>query len=305
MRPDILNPLFAEATALKGIGPGLAKPLDRLGLSRVIDVAFHLPTGWIDCIARDELDMADAGQTIAITLTAVNYKSSVGRGPTRVHATDARGNFVSLVYFGGNPGWARKLLPLGGRRRVSGRLEMYGQELKIVHPDYVMPLDEGGDQAEREAIYPLSEGIPSRRMGQLALQAVERAPELPEWIEPGLLARRGWPSWRTALARIHADPSDAKARERLAYDEIFANQLALMLVRATSRARRGRALAGDPRPRGALKLPYALTGAQARTLAEIEGDLGQAQPMPPLLQRHVGSGKTLFATITLPTPVQA
>jgi ATP-dependent DNA helicase RecG len=305
MRPDILNPLFAEVTALKGIGPGLAKPLDRLGLSRVIDVAFHLPTGWIDRVARDELDMADAGRTIAITLTAVNYKSSAGRGPTRVHATDARGNYVSLVYFGGNPGWARKLLPLGEPRRVSGRLEMYGQELQIVHPDYVLPLDEAGDQAEREAIYPLSEGITSRRMGQLALQAVERAPELPEWIEPGLLAQRGWPAWRTALARIHADPSDAKARERLAYDEVFANQLALMLVRASSRARRGRALAGDRRLRDALNLPYALTGAQARTLGEIEGDLAQAQPMLRLLQGDVGSGKTLVATIALLSAVEA
>ena len=64
MRLDILNPLFAEVTVLKGIGPGLAKPLERLGLSRVIDVAFHLPTGWIDRVARDELDMADAGRTI-------------------------------------------------------------------------------------------------------------------------------------------------------------------------------------------------------------------------------------------------
>jgi ATP-dependent DNA helicase RecG len=305
MRPELLNPLFAEVTALKGIGPGLAKPLDRLGLSRVIDVAFHLPTGWIDRVARDELDMADAGRTIAITLTAVNYKSSAGRGPTRVHATDARGNYVSLVYFGGNPGWARKLLPLGEPRRVSGRLEMYGQELQIVHPDYVLPLDEAGDQAEREAIYPLSEGITSRRMGQLALQAVERAPELPEWIEPGLLAQRGWPAWRTALARIHADPSDAKARERLAYDEVFANQLALMLVRASSRARRGRALAGDRRLRDALNLPYALTGAQARTLGEIEGDLAQAQPMLRLLQGDVGSGKTLVATIALLSAVEA
>ncbi len=89
MRPEILNPLFAEVTALKGVGPGLAKPLDRLGLSRVIDVAFHLPTGWIDRLPRDELDMADAGRTIAITLTAQSYRSSTGRGPTRAQATAA------------------------------------------------------------------------------------------------------------------------------------------------------------------------------------------------------------------------
>ena len=304
MRPDILNPLFAEVTALKGIGPALAKPLDRLGLARVVDVAFHLPTGWVDRLPRDELDMADSGRIIVITLTAISYRSSNGRGPTRVQATDAKGNYVSLVYFGGHPGWAKKLAPLGEQRRVSGRLEHYGQDLQMVHPDYVLPLDEAGDMAEREAIYPLSEGISSRRMSQLAAQSVERAPDLPEWIEPGLLAKNEWPAWREALARIHADPADAKARERLAYDELFANQLALMLVRQSSRARKGRALAGDGRLRNALKLPYELTGAQARTIREIEGDLAQAQPMLRLLQGDVGSGKTLVAALAMLVAVE-
>ncbi|MDQ2878904.1 MAG: ATP-dependent DNA helicase RecG [Pseudomonadota bacterium] len=304
MRPDILNPLFAEVTALKGIGPGLAKPLDRLGLARLVDVAFHLPTGFIDRVPRDELMTSDAGRTIAITLTPVDYRSSAGRGPTRVQATDALGNYVSLVYFGGSGGWVKKLLPLGEPRRVSGKLEMYGEDLQIVHPDYVHALDEEAGDG-REAIYPLSEGITSRRMGQLTAQAIERAPDLPEWIEPGLLAKHQWPGWREALARVHADPSDAKARERLAYDEVLANQLALMLVRQDTRKRRGRALAGDGRLRDALQLPYTLTGAQARTVREIEGDLAQAQPMLRLLQGDVGSGKTLVAALAMLTAVEA
>ncbi|TPG42781.1 ATP-dependent DNA helicase RecG [Sphingomonas koreensis] len=305
MRPEILNPLFAEITALKGVGPALAKPLDRLGIARVVDAAFHLPTGFIDRVPRDELDMADAGRTIAITLTTTDYRVSSGRGPTRAHAADAKGNIVSLVYFGGNSGWVKKLLPLGEPRRVSGRLEMYGQELQIVHPDYVLPLDEAADAPDREAIYPLSEGLTARRMGQLAAQAIERAPELPEWIEPGLKARHDWPDWRDALVRIHADPSNAKARERLAYDELFANQLALTLVRASSRARRGRALGGDGRLRDAVKLPYAPTGAQARSIAEIEGDLQQSQPMLRLLQGDVGAGKTLVAAMAMLIAVEA
>ena len=305
MRPQILNPLFTEVTALKGVGPALAKPLERLGLSRVLDVAFHLPTGWIDRVPREDLDMADAGRTIAITLTAQSYRSSAGRGPTRAQATDAAGNYVSLVYFGGNSGWVKKLLPLGEPRRVSGRLEMYGQELQIVHPDYVLPLEEAGDTPEREAIYPLSDGMTARRMAQLAAQAVERAPDLAEWIEPGLLAKQGWPGWRAALTRIHADPSDAVARARLAYDELFANQLALTLVRASSRARKGRALVGDGRLRAMLRLPYVLTGAQSRSMAEIEGDLCQSQPMLRLLQGDVGSGKTLVALMALLVAVEA
>ncbi|CAM3139817.1 MULTISPECIES: ATP-dependent DNA helicase RecG [Sphingomonas] len=303
MRPDILNPLFAEVTSLKGVGPGLAKPLERLRIARVVDVAFHLPTGHIDRFPRDELMVSDAGRVIAISLTVKEHRaSSSPRGPTRVRAEDAAGNSVALVYFGGNSGWVKKLLPIGETKIVSGRLDLYGQDLQIVHPDLG---DSTEDFREREAIYPLSEGITSRRLGALAAQAVERSPELPEWIEPGLKAQRGWPDWKDALARIHADPADAKARERLGYDEVFANQLAMTLVRADTRKRRGRALNGDGRLRDLLKLPYTLTGAQSRTVREIEGDLAQDAPMLRLLQGDVGAGKTLVAAMAMLIAVEA
>jgi ATP-dependent DNA helicase RecG len=305
MRPDILNPLFAEVQALKGVGPQLARPLERLGLKRAIDVAFHLPTGWIDRKPVDALDMADAGRIITVTLTPIDYRYSGGRGPFRVHAVDGGGDAVSLVYFGGNPGWAKKLLPLGEPRVVSGKLESYGQELQIVHPDHVLPPAEAGDLPEREPVYPLSEGLTGKRLAALADQAIERAPELPEWIEPSVLETRGWPGWREALVRVHADPADTVARDRLAYDEIFANQLALMLVRASSRKRRGEPLKGDGRLRSALRLPYVPTGAQARGIGEIEGDMQQAAPMLRLLQGDVGSGKTLVALMALLTAVEA
>ncbi|OWK32977.1 ATP-dependent DNA helicase RecG [Sphingomonas mucosissima] len=303
MRPDILNPLFAEVTALKGVGAGLAKPLDRLGLARVVDVLFHLPSGWIDRLPRDELMAQDAGRTIAITLTVRDIRiSSSPRGPTRVQAADGYGNIVSLVYFGRSSGMVRKLFTVGEPVRVSGKLETYGQELQIIHPEIV---DRDDSFREREAIYPLSEGITSRRVGGLVEQAIARAPELGEWIEPGLLAQRDWPGWKEALARVHADPADAVARARIAYDEIFANQLALSLVRQDTRRRRGRALRGDGRLRDMLRLPYALTGAQARTAREIEGDLAQDAPMLRLLQGDVGSGKTLVAALALLIAVEA
>ncbi|OWK29311.1 ATP-dependent DNA helicase RecG [Sphingomonas dokdonensis] len=303
MRPDILNPLFAEVTALKGVGAGLAKPLDRLGLARVVDVAFHLPSGWVDRIPRDELMAQDAGRTIAITLTVRDIRtSSSPRAPTRVQAADALGNIVSLVYFGRSSGLVRKLYTVGEPVRVSGKVEQYGQDLQMIHPEI---LEEGGGFREREAIYPLSEGLTSRRVGGLVAQAIERAPELAEWIEPGLLAQRDWPAWKEALTRIHADPSDAVARARIAYDEIFANQVALALVRQDTRRRRGRALKGDGRLRDMLRLPYALTGAQARTSREIEGDLAQDAPMLRLLQGDVGSGKTLVAALALLIAVEA
>ena len=303
MRPDILNPLFAEVEVLKGIGPALAKPLHRLKLDRVVDILFHLPVSWIDRKRVEALDEADVGQVIIVTLTARDYRQG-GRGPFRIFAEDNRGNYVTLTYFN-NPGWGKKQLPLGEARIVSGRLDRYGQELQMVHPDYVLLSAEAATIPAREPVYPLSEGLTNNRLGDLAAQALARRPDLAEWIEPSLKARMGWPDWAGALETAHRDPAAAPARARLAYDEVFANQLAEMLVRASWRRRKGEPLKGDGQLRDKLKLPHELTGAQQRSVSEIEGDLQQSVPMLRLLQGDVGSGKTAVAAWALAAAAQS
>ncbi len=305
MRPDLLNPLFAEIEVLKGIGPALAKPLARLGLDRMIDLLFHLPTGLVERRRVARLDDADEGEIISIVVTPVEYRQGGARSPLKIMATDAQGDYLTLTYFGASGNYARKLLPRGEPKLISGKLEHYGQERQIVHPDHVLAPDEGAKLPTREAVYPLSEGLTGRRLAQLVDEAMKRAPDLPEWIEPSLLSTRRWPAWKTAMEAIHADPADPAARERLAYDEVFANQLALMLVRASSRRRRGLPLSGDGHLRDMLRLPYALTGAQMRTIREIEGDLAQQTPMVRLLQGDVGSGKTMVALHALLISVEA
>ena len=304
MRPDILNPLFAEVELLKSVGPQLAKPLQRLELERVVDILFHLPVSWIERKRVDLLDEADVGAIVVVELTPVDYRQSGGRGPFRVHATDRADNYVTLTFFN-NPGWAKKQLPLGEPKLVSGRLDRYGQELQMVHPDHVLAPGGGADLPEQEPVYPLSEGLTNNRMGQLAAQGLVRVPDLSEWIEPGLLARRGWQAWKPSLHKAHRDRFADGARERLAYDEVFANQLALTLVRASNRKRRGLSLSGDGHLRDKLQLPYSPTGAQRRSIGEIEGDMAQETPMLRLLQGDVGSGKTLVALMALLIAVEA
>lgn len=305
MRPEILNPFFAETSALKGIGPALSKPLARLGLERVIDIAFHLPVSWIDRISVDTVEDRDAGKVVVIAVTPIDYRAAAGRGPFRVVTHDQDGNILNLVYFGNASAWVRKLFPLNETRIVTGKLELYGQNAQIVHPDHVWKPEEAVTLPAREPVYPLSEGLTNKRMGELAKQAIARAPDLPEWIEPSLRGQQGWPGWHEALQRTHADPADEKARNRLAYDEIFANQLALMLVRASSRKRKGNPLHGDGRLRVMLKLPYEPTGAQRRTISEIEGDMMQSVPMVRLLQGDVGAGKTYVALNAMLAAVEA
>jgi ATP-dependent DNA helicase RecG len=304
MRPDILNPLFAEVEALKGVGPQLAKPLHRLGLDRAIDVLFHLPVNWIERKKVERLDPSDVGRIIIIELVAFDYRQSGGRGPFRVQARDRDGEVVTLTYFN-NPGWAKKQFPLDEPRIVSGKLDRYGQQLQMVHPDHVLAPGDAAQIPQREPVYPLSEGLTNHRLNDLVAQSLERRPALKEWIEPSLKARHLWPDWGEALVKAHHAPDAALARDRLAYDELFANQLALTLVRASSRRRKGLPLRGDASLRSRLKLPYAPTGAQQRAIAEIEGDLAQELPMLRLLQGDVGSGKTLVALMAMLVAIEA
>ncbi|MCB5424652.1 ATP-dependent DNA helicase RecG [Altererythrobacter sp. CC-YST694] len=304
MRPEQLNPLFVEADALEGVGPKLRKPLEKLGLARVKDFAYHLPERFVLRHAVENLDQASVGEQIVVALTPVEQRASAGRGPFRVLAEDALGNICALTYFGRASYSARKQLPLGEKRWIAGRLDQYGQMLQIVHPDHVE--EESSRLAGKlvEPVYRLAEGLTQPRVAGLVAQALARAPELPEWIEPTLLDRQKWPAWRDALVLAHKD-EHAAARDRLAYDELLASSLALMLVKESNRTRRGQSLRGDGSLRAKLQLPFGLTGAQKRSIAEIEGDMAQGHPMLRLLQGDVGAGKTVVALESMLVAVEA
>jgi ATP-dependent DNA helicase RecG len=211
-----------------------------------------------------------------------------------VLAQDEIGNICAITYFGRASYTAKKQLPVGEKRWVAGRLDRYGDMLQIVHPDHIE--SESSAQLGRmtEPVYRLSEGLTQPRVASLVEQSLSRLPVLPEWIEPGQFEREGWPNWRDALHLAHRGLHE-KARDRLAYDELLADSLALLLVKAEGRRRKGQALKADGSLRARLQLPFEMTGAQKRSVAEIEGDMQQEAPMLRLLQGDVGAGKTVVA----------
>ncbi|EJU10283.1 ATP-dependent DNA helicase RecG [Sphingomonas sp. LH128] len=304
MRPEALNSLFVEVEALEGVGPKLRKPLEKLGLTRIRDLAYHLPDRFVERRAITNLDEAGVGENVIVALTVREHRSPSGRGPFRVIAEDAAGNICTVTYFGRASYTGKKQLPVGETRWVAGRIDQYGQMLQIVHPEHVSEDSSAPIGQLCEAVYPLSEGLTQGRAASLVAQALKSLPELPEWIEPSLTAKTGWPLWREALTEAHRGVN-GPARDRLAYDELFANALALMLVRESNRSQRGTPLVGDGSLRAKLKLPFALTGAQARSIGEIEGDLAQPSPMLRLLQGDVGSGKTVVALSSMLIAVEA
>src|SRR5690606_10575008 len=193
----------------------------------------------------------------------------------------------------------------GQKRLVSGKVERFNNEVQIIHPDVWRP-EEAGEIVAVEPVYPATQGLSSRVIRKLVLQALDHAPELPEWQDAAWLAKRRWLGWREALGRLHAPTAqpdlepDAPARERLAYDELLAHQLAL------ARRRRARQITpapvirpGEPSERLLAALPFALTGAQSQAIAEIRRDLASGEQMGRLLQGDVGSGKTAVAALAL------
>lgn len=312
-RPERLFPLFADLETLDGVGPKSARALAGLGVERPKDLLFLLPASGVDRSRRASVRDVVPPVTLTVEVEVGAHFPPRTRGrPYRVMVRDAGLEF-QLVYFHARGDFLQKLLPTGQRRLISGRIELFDGIAQMVHPDHVLRPEEAADLPAYEPVYPLVAGLTQKVMARAAASAVARAPDLPEWIDGPLKAREGWPDWRAAVALAHAPsgPGDlaqtAPARQRLAYDELFAHQLTLSLARASLRRGKGRASIGSGvlQARVLASLPYVPTGAQTRTLAEIAGDLASPLRMNRLLQGDVGSGKTLVAFLALLVAVEA
>lgn len=312
MRPELLYPLFAEISRLKGVGPRYAKLIEKAAGPQIVDLLWHLPTGVID--RRPSPVIADAldGQIATITVRVIRHQPGGGRrSPYRVVCADDTGE-IDLVYFHAKGDWLQNLLPVGQTRVVSGRVEFWNNRPQMAHPEHVVPEAEAEAVRTVEPIYPSTEGLPQKTLKRAVEAALTRLPEMPEWINPTILPSRDWPRWGDAVRAAHRPETpddiepDTKTRHRLAYDELLSNQLALALVRARMKRQPGHAIRGDGRLRDAViaALPFALTGAQRSALAEIETDMAQGSRMLRLLQGDVGSGKTLVALLAMLNAVE-
>lgn len=317
MRPAVLNPLFAPVASLQGLGDKTSGLLSRLigPEARVIDALFHMPSGIIDRRMRPRIADAPVGPVVMLEVEIEEHRAPPRgrqRAPHRVVVGDGSG-WVQLVFFGNQRSYVERQLPIGSRRWISGRLELFDGTLQMVHPERMV--DEAGlaRLPAVEPTYPLVEGVTQGLVQRAVRAALDRMPDLPEWIDPAMVSQRGWPGFGAALRAQHhpRQPEDTGAttvsRKRLAYDELLAGQIALGLVRARMRRQPGRSSAGDGHLVHALEeaLPFRLTGSQSRAISEIRGDLAAPQRMLRLLQGDVGSGKTVVALLAMASVIEA
>ena len=319
MREDVLFPLFAEQITLPGVGPKNRALFEKVaGGPHVRDLLLTAPTGVIDRAQRDTILGAPEGSVVTVEVEIGTHRPNLRKGkqPYRIDVTDA-GTTFHLIFFHAHGEYLNRLLPMGERRVISGKVERFDSVYQMPHPDHVVPLAEAGEIPLAEPVYPLTAGLSLRVLGKVMRAALESVPDLPEWLDPAFQAREGLPSWREAVRTLHApqgvsdvEPS-APARRRLAYDELLAHQLGLGLARDAMRSGRegGGAVVtqGDGRLRAAVlaQLPYSPTGAQSRAVAEIEADMAAPLRMMRLLQGDVGAGKTLVALLSMLIAVEA
>ena len=320
MRPAVLNPLFASLSSLPGIGPKLEKLYSRLlgrdnEPSRLVDLLFHLPTGFVDRRNQPKLSEVTPDTVVTVAVTIDKHRPSPPhrpRAPYNIEASDDT-NTLTITYFNARKDYLQKLFPVGEVRYVSGTATLYDGHLQMVHPDRVVDAEGFKCLPLLDPVYPLTEGLHPNQLCKAIDAGLERLPVLTEWQDRDWLSRKAYPSFGEALSTLHRPQSpddlspESAAWSRLAYDEFLAGQLALALLRAHMRNRSGRGSAAEGRLRGRIiaALPYALTPSQQRAVTDIVADLAQPQRMLRLLHGDVGSGKTVVALLAAANVVEA
>lgn len=305
--------MLSEAlTALKGVGPALAKKLEKLGLQRVEDLLFLLPLRYEDRTQLVKIGALVAGTRCLVSgevlLAETAYR---GRRNLLVRISDGSGQLTLRFFHFSRQQQAQfqngvHVTCFGDVRRGSAGFEM-------IHPEYRI-LRGNQDAATNESltpIYPATEGLQQGRLRSLTDQALRAMHDDPpaELLPSDVTRKLGMPSLAEAIRYLHRPPPDADiaqmltgthpCQQRLAFEELLAHYLSLRSLRALAETDDAFALEdGAEQVSGFIDdLPFTLTGAQQRVVDEILGDLSQPHPMMRLIQGDVGSGKTVVAAI--------
>lgn len=305
-------------TRLKSVGSGKrAENFGKFGIANLLDLLTHYPRRWIDrtreatvAEAVEGLDALVIGDIVAVDAPAAFRR---GRGPSRVTATvaDDSGR-LQLVFF--NQPWRARQLTVGATVAVFGRVGTFRQHKQMTNPTVDVLGESGRRPRPIVPVYPQSEKVdlPSWVVGRAVEEALARcAPRgIEDPLDTDVREEYSLCGRSEALQGIHLPDSFAHkemARRRLAFDELLRVQVALV---ARKKAMEIDAIGirhrvdGDVVKKFHASLPYALTGAQRRVIAEIEADMAGPHPMHRLLQGDVGSGKTVVAVSAMLVAVQ-
>jgi ATP-dependent DNA helicase RecG len=300
---------------LRRVGRAKTAALSEMGISSVLDLVTHYPRRYVDRTQQaslSDMKVGDEAMVLMVVRRVNARRTRHGRSLVEVDVSDGTG-YLRCSFF--NQPWRAKQLTPGTEAVLFGRLEVFRGRRHMTNP--VVDLV-GGDKTGRIVpIYPQSDkaGLTSWELADFVEEALRRAGPLADPLPERWRARLRLMSRTEAMAAIHAPPSLEAvwpARRRLVFDELLRLQCVLVMrKRATERQARGicHPVGGGEGASSVVaefrrRLPFALTGAQERAIAEILADLARDQPMHRLLQGDVGAGKTVVAVAALLAAVE-
>ncbi|AMC12776.1 ATP-dependent DNA helicase RecG [Liberibacter crescens] len=320
MRPSLLDPFFSSISSIPGVGPKLTVLLSKLVTSEkseetcVIDLLFHLPSSVIDRTCHFKISQIPIGKLVTVKGLVIHHHVPIVRKnvPYKILIADETGK-ITLMFFRGEFQWLKKLFPNGNEVTVTGKIKKINGKLLMIHPQCSVCHTQDANFPLLEPVYLLTAGLSGKVFQKVIATLLSQLSSLPEWLDAIFLQKQNFPSFIDAFKRLHQprDKADldlqSPARRRLAYDELLANQIALLLVRQKFKKQVGIPVRvkGDLIHKILKKLPFVPTKSQINAIEDILNDMSNNERMLRMLQGDVGSGKTLVALIAMAAAIEA
>ncbi len=307
--------LDQPVTTLTGIGPQNANRLEKLGIRSIQDLIFHLPYRYEDRTCIHPIATLFAGTTALICGT-VEFIDILPRGRKSLicRISDGTG-FINLKFFHFSAS-QHAALKAGTVISCFAEVRHGFAGLEMIHPEYTVISNPDAQITETclTPVYPLTEGLNQTTIRKAIKQAVSLCINdthtLTDWIPESILNQYHYPTLAEAIQTLHAPDESVSmevlqngqlpALKRLAFEELLAHHLSLRTAKTAIKAFAAPEFISNKITTDHFlgSLPFKLTGAQQRVIAEIEADLSKKQPMMRLVQGDVGSGKTVVAAYT-------
>ena len=306
-----------SVTALKRVGSGIQKLLANLNIHTIQDLLFHLPLRYQDRTRLTPIAAVRRGNQVVvegkIQLANVVYTR---RRNLICRISDGTGSLL-LRFYHFNLKQQEQLTQAGLTLRCFGSVRKnYQGRLEMAHPEYRI-MDEGVSLVLEDRltpIYPTTKGLRQTQWRHLMAQALEylkKTDNIEELLPESLRKSFQLPTLVEALVYVHRPPQEAPvdllqtgkhpAQQRLAFEELLAQQAGLQRLRVRTKTHRAPILGSKINWQAKLceTLPFQLTAAQQRVIEEINTDLFMPNPMLRLVQGDVGSGKTIVAAMAV------
>jgi len=313
MRPAHLDLLLSPINKLKGVGPKLQNIINKLGIHLNVHFLWHFPYKIIEKKYYENIHDAPINQLVTLKIEIIkHYPSKFRRQPYRVSCL-ANETPLDIVYFNARHPVVRSILPIKSIRMISGKLEFFKNKFQITHPSSIENISDIQLLREKEPVYSLTAGLNMKSFIKISNQVLHLLPNLKEWIDERLLKKYNFVSWKEAVKQLHnpniEDTYSEKNffRRRLAFDELFAHQLAIFIIRTIDNKKTSIPFTNNNKLKNNLinNLEFKLTNSQLIVINEIQKDLESNHQMIRLLQGDVGSGKTIVALISMLTVIES